>query len=95
MSMCVCVCVCVCACVRACVRLCVTVKIQFDNTSICKYSIILALRSVAMLISSFAPPPPIPKFWIRILTPIYLDAQRFYYYYEHFYQEWNLSTCPL
>ena len=30
------------------VCVCVTVKIQFDNTKTCKYSIILALRSVVM-----------------------------------------------
>ena len=30
----------VCVCVCVCVYVCVTVKIQFDNTSTCKYSII-------------------------------------------------------
>ena len=35
---------------------CVTVKILFDNTSICKYSIILTLCSVAMLLHAFATP---------------------------------------
>ena len=34
----------------------VTVKIQFDNTSTCRYLIILVLRSVAMLLSAFGPP---------------------------------------
>ena len=37
------------------VYVCTTVKIQFDNTSTSKYSIILALRSVAMLPRAFGP----------------------------------------
>ena len=45
------------------VCVCVTVKIQFDNTSTCKYSIILPLRSVAMLLSPFGPP------YSKILDP--------------------------
>ena len=45
------------------VCVCVTVKVQFDNTSTCKYSIILAIRSVAMLLVHLG--PPIQKFWIR------------------------------
>ena len=38
---------------------CATVRIQFDNTSTCKCSIIIlcTLRSVAMLNRAFAPPP--------------------------------------
>ena len=42
---------------------CENVKIQFDNTSTCKYSIILALRSVAMLDCAFRPP------YLEILDP--------------------------
>ena len=46
---------CVCVCV------CLTVKIHFDNTSACKYSVILAFRSVPKFVHAFAP-PPIQKF---------------------------------
>ena len=43
----------------------VSVKIQSDNILLsCKYSIILTLRLVAMLLCAFLP-PPIQKLWIR------------------------------
>ena len=42
---------------------CETVKVQFYNTSTCKYSIILTRCSVAMLNCVFD--PPIQKYWIR------------------------------
>ena len=45
------------------VCVCVTVKMQFDNTRTCKYSIILALCSVAMLLRAFGPP------YSKILDP--------------------------
>ena len=38
------------------VCVCATVKIQFDNISTCKYSVILALRSFVMLQPAFGPP---------------------------------------
>ena len=45
-----------------CVCVCATVKVQFDNTCTCKYSIILAIQSVAMLPHAFGPPSPPPPY---------------------------------
>ena len=46
---------------------CATVKIQFANTSTCKYSIKPTLRSVAMLPRAFGPP------YSKILDPPLLN----------------------
>ena len=51
------------------VCVCVTVKIQFDNTCTCKYSKLLALCSVAMLLHVFRP-PQFKKFWILFTLAI-------------------------
>ena len=53
---------------------CVTVKIQFDNTSTCKYSIILKLRSVTLLPRSLGLPlfknsgsAPVHRFFLTFI----------------------------